>query len=163
MAQSVVRRPAATRLYVIVLFLLMVAIGLQLYFAAVGAFDRPHDDASFVLHRDNGRIVIPALTVLATIVAAVARMPKKVIALTLLPAVLDLLQMVIRAIADAFNNANGDTSAASVAIFGFHAINGMLIMLVVLSLFVRARALLKGTAAQKTSDTVSEPVSSSSN
>jgi len=127
------------RVYVAVLGLLFVAIVFQFYLAASGAFDKPQDDDSFALHRINGMAVVTGLSVLATIVGALARVGARTVALTIVPALLVVVQMLIRAIAEAFEASNGDTTGASVAIFGLHALNGMAIMLVTVILLRRAR------------------------
>lgn len=130
------------RVYLGVLGLLFLAIVFQFYLAGVGAFDEPQNDDSFALHRINGMAVVTGLSVLATIVAAVARLGVRTVALTLVPGILVVVQMLIRAIAEAFDASNGDTTGVAVAIFGLHALNGMLIMLVTVILIRRMRKLL---------------------
>jgi hypothetical protein len=131
----------ARRVYLGVLGLLFLAIVFQFYLAGVGAFDEPQNEDSFALHRINGMAVVTGLSVLATIVAAVARLGVRMVAMTLVPGILVVVQMLIRAIAEAFDAGNGDTTGVAVAIFGLHALNGMLIMLVTVILIRRMRKL----------------------
>jgi len=134
------------KVYALLALLLFLATLFQFFFAAVGAFDEPRDDGSFTLHRMTGMIIIPALAVLATIAAALSRAGGKLIGLTILPVGLILLQMLIKVIAEAFDEPNGDTSTASVVIFGFHAINGLVTMAVARSVMMAARK--RATAAE---------------
>lgn len=138
------------RIYLVLAVLLFVATLVQFYLAAVGAFDRPRDDESFVLHRMTGMMIIPALSVLATIVAAIVRAPGKLIALTILPVGLVLVQMLIRAIAGIFDGNNDETSAVELVIFGLHAINGLVIMAVARTIIVGAKAHLTKAAGGST-------------
>lgn len=110
--------------------LLFATILVQFYFAAFGAFDRPRVDGSFSVHRTIGTFVIPAIALLSTIAAAVARAPKKIIGLALLPVALILIQMLIRAIANSFSTET-ETGTAADVIFGVHAVVGLITMAVV--------------------------------
>lgn len=136
------------RVYVLLALLMFAATLVQFYLAAVGAFDRPRDDESFMLHRMTGMMIIPALSVLATIVAAIVRAPGKLIALTILPVGLILVQMLIRAIAGAFDGDNDETTTVGLVIFGLHAINGLATMAVTRVILMKAKAhLAQGTGA----------------
>lgn len=136
------------RVYVVLALLLFVATLVQFYLAAVGAFDRPRDDESFAMHRMTGMMIIPIISVLATIVAAIVRAPGKLIALTILPVGLVLVQMLIRFIAGIFAGSNDETGAVSLIIFGLHAINGLAIMAVARMILMGARGhLAKATSA----------------
>lgn len=147
------------RVYVVLALLMFIATLVQFYLAAVGAFDRPRDDESFFLHRMTGMMIIPIISVLATIVAAIVRAPGKQIALTILPVGLVLFQMLIRAIAGIFDGSNDETTAAGLVIFGLHAINGLAIMAVARMILVGARAhLAKATGAAAASPAQSATV-----
>jgi hypothetical protein len=138
------------RTHLVLVGLLFLALLVQLYLAAVGAFDSSHDDNSFSLHRTNGMTVIPGLTVLATIAAALSRAPIRLTIMTFLPLPLGVLQMGIRAIAEAFNTSGGETSTTSLTIFGLHAINAMIIMLITRGVYARAKKrLAAGPGAQQ--------------
>lgn len=129
------------RVYLVLTGLLLLAISLQFYFAAVGAFDKPQDDDSFALHNLNGEAIIPALAILATIAAAIARVPGRLIGLSILPALLSQLQFVINAL-----GGHGDDVATTGGrvILGFHAINGLIILAIAGFMFSQARALASG-------------------
>src|SRR4051812_31787296 len=99
-----------------------------MYFAAVGAFDKPQDDDSFALHSATGMMVIPLLSLLATVVAAIARVPGRQIGLTILPLGLVIVQMLIIALGGAFDDSTGNTTPLSLAVLGLHALNGMAII-----------------------------------
>jgi hypothetical protein len=122
----------------LVTLLLLVLIG-QFFLAASGAFDdtAPNDE-SFQPHRALGYGII-LFAVVVTIVAAVARMPGRLIGMTGLVAGLALIQSVIRVLADAFGDAGQ-------IVFGLHAVNG-LVMVAVLGRIVRqARGLSRPAA-----------------
>jgi len=66
--------------FVITSGLLLTAFALQFVFAAVGAFTKPAaGDGSFRLHSITGMAVIPILTLLTIVFAALARAPGKLI------------------------------------------------------------------------------------
>ena len=135
------------KVYLVVSGLLFLAILVQFYFAAVGAFDKPHDTESFAMHSMNGTVIIPALSVLATIVAALARVPLKVIGLSLLPALLILVQLLINVLGGADDDR---TTGGGLAVLGLHAINGLVIMAVARAVFLQARSMVKKPAAAVT-------------
>lgn len=119
-----------------VLVLVVVA---QFYFAASGAFDTAPNDESFQAHRALGYGIV-LLAVLLTIVAALARMPGRLIGMTGLVAGLGVGQGLIRAIAAAFNDTGDTTTTAGKLVFGLHAINGLIILAVAGTVARRARA-----------------------
>ncbi|HEY7485579.1 MAG TPA: DUF6220 domain-containing protein [Streptosporangiaceae bacterium] len=117
--------------YVALVGLLMLAILAQFYFAAVGAFDKPQDDNSFALHMLTGMMIIPLLSLLATLVAALARAPGRLIGLTILPAGLVVLQVLITELGKNLGGSTDDkTTPIALAFLGLHAINGLAIMAV---------------------------------
>jgi hypothetical protein len=141
------------RVYVAVSGLLVLALVAQFYLAAVGAFDRPHDDSSFALHSENGMLVIPVLILLATLAAALARAPGRLIALTIAPLGLLVVQVLIVVLGNAVAGGDQDpTGAAALAILGLHAINGMFMIGVAATVLRRARALAAEPARVKAPD-----------
>jgi hypothetical protein len=104
----------------------LLAVVAQFFLAAGGAFDTAPNDESFRAHRALGLGII-LLAVLVTIVAAVARMPGRIVAMSGLVAGLAVVQSVIRAIAAAFDDAGGSTTAGEL-VFGLHAVNGLTIL-----------------------------------
>ena len=128
------------KVYLVLTGLMLLAVVAQFYFAAVGAFARPQQDTSFVLHDITGTLVIPLLAILATVVALVARVPGRLVGLTILPLGLIVVQVLIVVLGKAFDD--GDTtSPAALAVLGLHAINGLAVMAVAGTVFARARAL----------------------
>jgi hypothetical protein len=133
--------------YVVLTRLVGVAILVQFYFAAVGAFDRPEEDGSYSLHSINGMVVIPVLVLLATAAAALVRAPGKLIGLTVLPLGLGVVQVLIIAVGNAVSGgAEDDTSPAGLAILGLHAVNALAMMAAAGTAARRARQL--ATAAR---------------
>jgi uncharacterized membrane protein YhaH (DUF805 family) len=106
--------------------LLMLAVVVQFYFAASGSFSTaPHDEA-FQPHRTMGYVVFFLAAVL-TLVAALARMPGRLIGMSGLVAGLIVVQVLIALLADAVGE-NGDvTRTAGQLVFGLHAVNGLVI------------------------------------
>ena len=134
------------KVYLVLTGLMLLAVVAQFYFAAVGAFARPQQDTSFVLHDVTGTLVIPVLAILATVVALVARVPGRLVGLTILPLGLIVVQVLIVVLGKAFDD--GDTtSPAALAVLGLHAINGLAVMAVAGTVFARARALANAAPA----------------
>ncbi|GAA0578760.1 hypothetical protein GCM10010172_74540 [Paractinoplanes ferrugineus] len=129
------------RAFVIAGGLLLLALSLQFVFAAVGAFTRPAADGSYVLHTVNGSAVIPALTVLTVLLAALARAPGRLIALAALPLGLVILQMLLAAMAKGLTDDAGGSTTVGLIIGGLHAVNGIVAVHVVLGVTRAARRL----------------------
>jgi hypothetical protein len=129
------------RVYTALTGLLLLAVLVQFYFAAVGAFTKPQTDKSFMLHSVTGMLIIPLLSLLATIVAALARVPGRLIGLSILPLGLVVVQVLIIVLGDAVSGGSDTTTAAGVVVLGLHGINGLAIMGVAGMLFRRARML----------------------
>jgi Family of unknown function (DUF6220) len=124
--------------------LLMLTVVAQFFLAASAAFDTAPNDESFQVHRTLGYGIV-LFAVLVTIVAAVARMPGRLIGMSGLVAGLTVLQVVIRAIAGAFGDTDGSTTAGKL-VFGLHGVNGLVILAVTWTIVRQARA-LSGSAA----------------
>ncbi|MEV7805968.1 DUF6220 domain-containing protein [Microbispora sp. NPDC088329] len=118
------------KVYAVLATLMFVAAIVQIYLAAVGAFDKPHDDSSFSLHSMNGTMVIPVVSLLATIAAAIAKAPGRMIGMTILPIGLVIVQELIIAVGGLFDDSTGNTTPLSLAILGLHAINGLAVVFV---------------------------------
>ncbi|SCL21972.1 DUF6220 domain-containing protein [Micromonospora inyonensis] len=119
--------------------LLLVVIVVQFFLAASGAFDSAPLDEAFRPHRALGFGTV-LLAVVLTVVAALAKMPGRIIGLSGLVAGLGILQPVIAVIARAFGD-SGDTTAAGQLVFGLHAVNGLAMAIVVHSIFRQSREL----------------------
>ncbi|MCT9933250.1 DUF6220 domain-containing protein [Planotetraspora sp. A-T 1434] len=140
------------RVYAALAGLLLLSVVVQFYFAAVGAFEKPQVDGSFALHSVTGTLVIPVLSLLATVAAALSRAPGRQIALTILPLGLVIVQMLIIALGEALDDSTGNTTPASLAILGLHAVNGLAIMGVSGFVFRGARLLATTTGASPHGD-----------
>jgi hypothetical protein len=123
--------------------LLMLAVVVQVFLAAGGAFDTAPKDEAFRPHRALGYVIL-LLAVVLTVVAALVRMPGRLIGLTGLVAGLVVLQPVIASIADAFGDSGNSTTAGRL-VFGLHGVNALVIMFV-LSIVVRQARALATTA-----------------
>jgi hypothetical protein len=141
------------RVYLGLAGLMLAAVMVQWYLAAVGAFDKPQEDGSFALHSMNGMMIIPVLSLLATVAAALSKAPGRAIGLTILPFGLIIVQVLIIALGNALNDSSGNTTPASLAILGLHAINGMAIAMVSAMVFRQARRLAMGTPAGDANNT----------
>jgi hypothetical protein len=136
------------KVYVGLSALLLLAVLAQFYFAAVGAFTKPQRDSSFALHDMTGMMIIPLVSLLATIAAALARAPGKVVGLTILPLGLVVVQVLIVTLGRVFSDGNGDnTTPVGLAILGLHALNGLAIMAVAGVVLRRARLLAAAPGA----------------
>lgn len=119
--------------------LLMAAVLVQFFLAASGAFDTAPKEESFGPHRMLGYSIL-GFAVLMTIVAAVARMPGRIIGMTGLVAGLVVVQALIATIAEAFSDTDQSTVAGQI-VFGLHAINGLIILGAAEAIIRRVRAL----------------------
>src|ERR1043165_7153914 len=111
--------------------LLLVSFVLQFAFAAVGAFTKPAGDGAYTLHSVNGMAVIPALTLLTMLFAALAKAPGRLIGLTALSLGLVVVQALIAMLANAFTDAAGASTPLSLTVAGLHALNGIVAVHVV--------------------------------
>ena len=127
--------------FVIVSALLLASFVLQFVFAAVGAFTKPAGDGAYTLHSVNGMAVIPALTLLTTLFAALAKAPGRLIGLAILPLGLVVVQALIAVLASAFTDAAGASTPLGLTIAGLHALNGIVAVHVVVSVHRAARKL----------------------
>jgi hypothetical protein len=128
------------RVYIGLTGAVLAAVVLQFYFAAVGAFAKPQQDGSYALHSITGSAVIPLLSVLAIIAAALLRLPGRQIGLTALPLGLVVVQLLIVGVGRALSDNDGErTTTVALIVLGLHAVNGLAIMGVAGSAFARAR------------------------
>jgi hypothetical protein len=127
--------------FVILSALLLIAFALQFVFAAVGAFTKPADDGAYALHSVNGMAVIPALTLLTTLFAALAKAPGRLIGLAMLPLGLVIVQVLLATLANSFTDAAGASTPLGLTIAGLHAVNGIIAVHVVVGVIRGARKL----------------------
>lgn len=119
--------------------LLMLAVVAQFFLAASGAFDTAPNEESFRPHRALGYAIF-VLPVLMAIVAALARMPGRLVGMAGLVAGLVVVQVVIAQVAEAFGDTDDSTTAGKF-VFGLHAVNGLIILAVAGRILRQARAL----------------------
>ncbi|MET8360234.1 DUF6220 domain-containing protein [Micromonospora sp. NPDC005171] len=127
--------------FVVISALLLVAFALQFVFAAVGGFTKPAGDDAYALHSVNGMAVIPVLTLLTAVFAALAKAPGRLIGLATLPIGLVVLQPLIAMLAEAFTDASGVSTPLGLTIGGLHALNGIIVVHVVVGVHRAARQL----------------------
>ena len=127
--------------------LLMLVVVAQFFLAASGAFSTAPNDESFRPHRALGYVIF-LLPVVMTIVAALARMPGRLIGMAALVAGLTVVQVVIAVLARAFGD-TGDSTTVGQLIFGLHAVNGLVIVALVGMIVRQARALSRSVVAHR--------------
>ncbi|MFY1688857.1 DUF6220 domain-containing protein [Plantactinospora sp. WMMB782] len=138
------------KIFVILSAVLLVAFALQFVFAAVGAFTRPAVDGAYVLHSVNGTAVIPALTLLTILFAVLAKAPGRLVGLAVLPLGLVLVQALLAMFANAATDSVGGSTPIGLTIAALHAVNGIIAVHVVVSVFQAARDLARSTPASAT-------------
>jgi asparagine N-glycosylation enzyme membrane subunit Stt3 len=114
------------RSFVALATLLMLMIVGQFFLAAMGAFDPGAKEEAFAPHRVLGYVIL-LFAVVLTVLAAVARLPGRLIGLTGLVGGLVLLQAVIASVANALGDPGVTSSSAGKLVFGLHAINALII------------------------------------
>jgi hypothetical protein len=136
------------KVFAVLATLLVLVVVAQFFLAASGAFDTAPNDESFQPHRALGYAIF-LLAVLLTIVAALARMPGRLIGMTALVAGLTVVQVVIAVLARAFNDTGDTSTTAGQLVFGLHAVNGLVILTVAGTVARRARALSRSAVADR--------------
>jgi hypothetical protein len=134
------------KVFALLATLLLVVVVAQFFLAGSGAFDTAPKDESFQPHRALGYGIV-LFAIVLTIVAALARMPGRLIGTTGLVAGLGILQPVIAVIAKAFGDSADTSTTAGKLIFGLHAVNGLVIMTVAGTVVRQARALSNSAVA----------------
>lgn len=136
--------------FVIVSGLSLAAFTLQFVLAAVGAFTKPAGDDAYTLHSVNGTAVIPVLTLLTILFAVLAKAPGRVVGLAALPLGLVLVQALLAGLANGSTDAAGASTPFGLTIAGLHALNGIIAVHVVVSVYQAARKLANPTPADAT-------------
>ena len=119
----------------------VLAVVAQFFLAASGAFDTAPNEESFQPHRMLGAGIL-LLALIVTAVAAIARVPGRLIGLSGLVAGLTLVQFVIATIAKAFDDGDASTTVGQL-IFGLHAVAGLGIMALAGTVVRQARQLAR--------------------
>ncbi|WP_406076765.1 DUF6220 domain-containing protein [Micromonospora sp. NBC_00858] len=142
--------------FVITSILLLVSFVLQFVFAAVGGFTKPSGDGAYVLHSVNGMAVIPVLSLLTALFAALAKAPGRLVGLAILPIGLVVVQALIAMLANASTDAAGASTPLGLTIAGLHAVNGIVAVHVVVGVVRAARQLASPAPVDATPVTVRE-------
>ncbi|MEU9828021.1 DUF6220 domain-containing protein [Micromonospora chersina] len=138
------------KVFVVVSALSLVSFAVQFVFAAVGAFTKPAGDGAYALHSVNGMAVIPVLTLLTVLFAALARAPGRLIGLAALPLGLVVVQALLAALANGATDAGGGSTPLGLTIAGLHAVNGIVAVHVVVNVLRGARQLSRPEPAAET-------------
>jgi hypothetical protein len=146
------------RAFALLAALLVLVVVAQFFLAAAGAFDPAPNDESFQTHRALGYGIV-LFAILLTIVAALARMPGRLVGMTGLIAGLGVGQGLIRAVAAAFNDTGDTTTTAGQLVFGLHAINGLIMLAVAQTVARRARALPRSAVTARPGAGSAQPAS----
>ena len=133
--------------FVVASAVLLIAFAFQFVFAAVGAFTKPAGGSAYTLHSITGMAVIPVLTLITTLLAALAKAPGRLIGLAVLPLGLVVVQGLLAMLANSFTDASGASTPVSLTIAGLHAVNGIIAVHVVVSVLRGARKLANPVAA----------------
>jgi Family of unknown function (DUF6220) len=148
------------RVFQAVAVLLLVDVVVQFYFAAFGVFTAPANDAQFVLHQMNGRVVLPVLCLLVIVAAAVARAPGRLIGFSAIPLGLLVMQTVLFILAGLTGSSPEQTNVAGQIILGLHAVNGLCILAVTILLVRRASRFAAATPRTAPAPASEEPARS---
>jgi hypothetical protein len=128
--------------YFVVTVLLLISVVFQFYFAALGVFGpQGEDDNLYVFHSVNGQFVLPVLSLLAVLFAALSRAGARTVWLSALPILLVAVQILLFILAGAIGGGTEDSpTVASAIILGLHAVNAIAILGTIITLMTRARA-----------------------
>ncbi|PZG24280.1 hypothetical protein C1I95_00875 [Micromonospora craterilacus] len=119
--------------------LLLLVVVAEFFFAASGAFGTGPDRDAYRPHHALGYVIF-LLPVVMAIVAALARLPGRLIGMAALVAGLTGVQVAIAKLARAVGD-TGDRVGVGELLFGLHAVNGLAIVAVVWMIVRQARAL----------------------
>ncbi len=146
--------------FYVVTILLTASAALQLYFAAMGVFTSEEENP-FAIHATNGRIVLPILTLLTILFAALARAGKRTIWLSVIVFILLVFQtlfLLIPALIFGLDSLDDEIPAAATAIMALHGLNGLAIIALSATLMNRARRLDKtGDTGRPAANTTATP------
>ncbi|MCT9930501.1 DUF6220 domain-containing protein [Planotetraspora sp. A-T 1434] len=149
--------------YFVLTVLQLVAVLAQFYFATFGAFEIPHPapgdpNAAIGYHIINGTMIIPVISIIVTIAAALAKAGGRLVGLSIVPFVLVAVQLfVIFPLAEIAGATETKTTTAALAVMGFHALDGVAILAVAVILVRKARALAKDTVLTRSGTEVTTP------
>lgn len=117
--------------------LTLLAVVVQFFLAASGAFDTAPREEAFEPHRALGYLVL-VLAVVSTVVGALAKVPARLVGTTGLVVGLVVLQPVIAGVASSLDESGSSTTAGEL-VFGLHAVNGLVIAALLGTVLRRSR------------------------
>jgi carbon starvation protein CstA len=128
--------------YFVTTVLLLISVVIQFYFAAMGVFGpQGEGEDLYGFHSVNGQMVLPALSLLAVLFAALSKAGVRTVLLTALPILLVAVQILLFILAGAIGGGDEETpTVASAIILGLHAVNGLAILGTCIELVRRSRA-----------------------
>jgi heme A synthase len=128
--------------YFVITTLLLIAVVAQFYFAALGVFGpQGEDDNLFLFHRIFGSAVLPGLSILAVLFAALSRAGARTVWLSALPILLIAVQYLLFVLGGLLGGWDDDNrTVGGAVILGLHAVNALAIMGTIITLMTRARA-----------------------
>jgi hypothetical protein len=128
--------------YFVITVLLLIAVVIQFYFAALGVFGpQGETDNLYLFHRINGSAVLPILSLLAVLFAALSKAGARTVWLSALPILLIAVQYLLFILGGLVGGGDEENPTVGTAIIlGLHAINGLAIMGTIITLNARARA-----------------------
>lgn len=139
------------RVFFVISLLVLAAIAVQYYLAAVGVFSGSHD--GFAGHGMSGRIVLPILFILLILSAAISRAGRSTIWLTVLMFGLLIMQTLIFILTGLIFGVGPESPnppIAAVLTVSLHAVNPLIMIWVGVVIALRARRLafpVRGTDA----------------
>ncbi|WP_433413325.1 hypothetical protein ACQP1V_29570 [Microtetraspora malaysiensis] len=131
----------------------LVTVLVLFYLVTFGAFERPAPlpgsaGALIDYHIIVGELVIPLLSLLTTIVAAIARAGARLVTLSITPFALVAIQLfVVFSLAEMAGHTDERSTTGGLIVLGFHSLVGVAVLGVTAVLVHRARALAKGAVA----------------
>ena len=127
--------------YFVITVLLLISVVLQFYFAALGVFGPQSEaDELYIFHRIEGSVALPLLSLLAVLFAALSRAGARTVLLSALPILLIAVQYLLFVIGGLAGWDDDNRTVGGAVILGLHAVNGLAIMGIVITLMARARA-----------------------
>ncbi|WP_426504449.1 DUF6220 domain-containing protein [Dactylosporangium sp. McL0621] len=122
--------------------LFLLAVVIQFFLAASGAFNTAPSEESFRAHRALGYVIF-LLAVVLVIVAAVARMSGRLIGMAGMVTGLVVLQVLIAVLARVLDTGDMTTTVGQL-VFGLHGVNGLAIVALSVRILRQAQALASG-------------------
>lgn len=127
--------------YVVLAGLLFLAMVVEAYLSTFGAMQRPFGvGSSMIAHAMNGLNIVPVIALLATIAAFLAKAPRRLLGETAAMIILPWTQILLFAIASLTGSTTEKTTVGGQIVLGFHALNGIAMLVLTFLIFRGARA-----------------------